>query len=378
MSNTRLMRLLTLCFAVGIFALLGEIGVRLFVKNADITPEVLKKHSVQYESVVFARHAFKQEPRLVERLTGRKKGLVWEINDKGYRGPNFTAKKPDGLIRIMVYGGSSVFDTESTKGRDWPHLVQERLRQTGLAQVEVINAGIMGHTAPESVGRLFAEGHIFQPDYVLIYNAWNDIKYFKSQESVLRSLRPYRERFDFRTHYANGVDRFLCEFSQLYTVLRRVYFKSKVDIGTEGIRNSRNQPSSVEPLVMNGFNQYRLAMELFVDLARNIKAVPILVTQARLPIEDGALDSQQRERIDYHHVGLNHDSLVETFNRLDAIVRDVAAKKGSLMVDASTHLSGKSWAFYDHVHFSPRGSDAMAEFLSRRLLSIMREERKGL
>ena len=51
-----------------------------------------------------------------------------------------------------MYGGSAAFDMMVSEGKDWPHLVQKKLRESGLANVEVINAGIMGHTALESVG----------------------------------------------------------------------------------------------------------------------------------------------------------------------------------------------------------------------------------
>jgi len=105
---------------------------------------------------------------------------MWEINEKGYRGHNFETKKPDGVIRIMVYGGSAAFDTMVSDGKDWPSQVEAKLRESGFPQVEVVNAGIMGHTSLESVARLFTEGFVFQPDYVVIYNGWNDIKYLNS------------------------------------------------------------------------------------------------------------------------------------------------------------------------------------------------------
>ena len=367
-------RVLTILLSFGALLFLGELGVRLFVKKANITPEILRNRSVHYEPVVFARHAFKQEARLIKHTFGSKKGLVWEMNEQGYRGPNFETKKPDGTVRIIIYGGSAAFDTKSTKGEDWPHRVQRKLRESGFPNVEVINAGIIAHTALESVGRLFTEGFAFQPDYVLIYNAWNDIKYFDSDKSALRTLQPSLQGFDPRIDYLNALDRWFCEGSHLYTVLRRIYYKKKLKFGKEGMRKSGDTQHSIEKLNPNGFRQYQLAMEVFVDLARNIGAEPILMTQARLVHESNDLTEKQQKRIDYHHVGLNHEALVETFNRVDAIVRKVASKKEALLIDASAHLSGKDWAFDDHVHFVPKGSEAMAQFLAKRLQHVFLEE----
>ena len=358
--------------SIGVVILLGEVGVRLFAKNGYITPEVLRNQSVQYEPVVFARHAFKQEAHMANIPFGRWKGLVWEINEQGYRGPNFETKKPDGTIRIIIYGGSATFDMRNTKGEDWPHRVQRILREWGFSNVEVINAGIPGHTALESVGKLFAEGHVFEPDYVLIYNAWNDIKYFSSPKTALRTIRPSARGLDPRIKYTNFLDRWLCEGSQLYTVLRRIYYKKKLKFGKEEMRTAGYTQNSIETLNPGGFRQYQLAMEVFVDLARNIGAEPILLTQARLVHESNNLDSQQQKRIDYHYARLSLDALVETFDRLDRIVRKVATEKGAILIDASAHLSGKEWAFDDHVHVMPKGSEALAQFVADHLQPILK------
>lgn len=71
----------------------------------------------------------------------------------------------------MIYGGSAAFDTKSTKGEDWPHRVEGKIWEAGFSNAEVINAGVIGHTALESVWRLFTEGYAFKPDFVLIFHA---------------------------------------------------------------------------------------------------------------------------------------------------------------------------------------------------------------
>jgi lysophospholipase L1-like esterase len=368
--------LITASITVSFAFLLGvsELGIRLFVNNGDVTPEILRDRSVQYDPAVFARHVFKQEERTITHASGSKKGVVWEINEKGYRGPNFEMEKPEGVIRIIVYGGSAAFDMMVSEGKDWPHLVQENLGKSGLANIEVINAGIMGHTALESVGRLFAEGFVFKPDFVLIYNAWNDIKYLTSKKTVLRTLRPWSAQFDPRIHYRNMLDRWLCERSQLYTVLRRIYYKNSLKIGKEGLFKVKDRPLSLSELNPTGFRQYQLALEMFVDLARNMGAMPLLMTQARLVDADNT--SSQRERIDYHHVGMSHEALVGSFDRFDSIVRKVAAEKQALLIDASAHLSGKDWAFYDHVHLdlAGKGSEVMAKFVAEGLQNVLRKK----
>ena len=345
----------------------GELGIRLFVKNGDVTPAVLQTRSVQYDPAIFARHVFTQEARTIEHVMGVKKGVVWEINEKGYRGPNFETKKPDGVIRIIVYGGSAAFDMMVSEGEDWPHLVERKLRDSGFSNVEVINAGIMGHTAIESVGRLFTEGFVYEPDYVMIYNAWNDIKYLTSPKTVLRTLRPSLQEFDPRIRYSSALDSWLCDVSQLYTVLRRIYYKTTFKINLEGLLKDEEQQFGMSEINPTGFHQYRLGIEMFADLAFNIGATPILVTQARLVHASNTF--AQKERLDYHHVRLTHETLLDVFDRFDTIVRDVATEKKAILIDASEQLTGKNWAFYDQVHFDleGRGSEVMSQLIADRL-----------
>jgi lysophospholipase L1-like esterase len=359
----------TALIAIGLLLILGEIGVRLFVESSGISPDIYRQQSLHYEPALFARHIFQAKVHSAQNAFGNKKGLHWDINDKGYRGPNFEEIKPKNTIRIIVYGGSAVFDTRTDKYSDWPRLVEKNLREAGFTQIEVINAGIPGHTAVESVGRLFTEGFRFSPDYVLLYNAWNDMKYFNAPQSFLRTVKPLLHQFDYRIHNINWLDRWLCNTSHLYNILRRVYFKKKTKIGREGIISSEARQDSESILQPLQFRQYQLAVEMFVDLARNIGALPILITQARMVHPDNT--DEQRKRIDYHHVGLDHDGILKTFSRQDAIIKDVGIRKKVTVFDASQEFSSKDWAFFDHVHFEPEGSQAMGQFISSKIQEVL-------
>jgi len=320
---------------------------------------LVRNRSLRYEPALYARHVLAKEAHKAVDSPVKGKGVNYEINKNGYRGEYFSPQKPRGVLRIIVYGGSVVFDIRAPEGESWPQIVQKGLRENGMKDVEVINAGIPGHTSLDSVGRLFTEGFSFKPDYVLIYNGWNDIKYFLSKETTLRTLKPRLQKFDPRIHYMGNIDQWMCETVHLYNVLRRIYFKKLYKIGKEGLEGSqtvRFPKTAINPLAIE---QYRLAMEVFVDLARNIGARPILMTQARLIHESSV--SSPRSKIDFHRVQLTPEALLETFNELDDLVRDVSMKKGVPLIDASAHLSGKDWVFEDHVHLHPPGSRALAQ-----------------
>jgi len=348
-----------------LFVIFGEIYVRLTTGDELLTPGERRHLSLRYRPAVFARHIL--ERREIEAVGWG--GGRWPINSKGYRGGDFPVAKPAGKIRIMFYGGSAVFDSFATDDQDWPHRIEKLLHDRGLTQVEVINAGIPGHASFDAVGRLFAEGHHFQPDYLVLYTGWNDIKTFHSPQTLLSRLKPYRELEDPRIHYTGNLDRALCNISRLYLLLRNHYYRTSLDIGGEGRRPPGDPVDKLSPAALR---QYKLNVETFVDLARNIGATPVLVLQARLVHRNNT--AEQRDKIRYSYVRLTHPLLCQAFEKIDTIIHEVAADKGVKVIGASSRLNGREEFFLDHVHLNLAGSAALAALVAPELAELIRRE----
>lgn len=164
----------------------------------------------------------------------------------------------------------------------------------------------------------------------------------------------------------------LCELSQLYLRLRARYYNWKYHIGNEGAIQSGEYTNEVNEL---GLKQYRLNVEMFVDLARNIHAFPILVTQARLVANDNT--DEEKSIIGYHYQKMKHQILVEAFEKTDDIIINVAKSKHVPIIDASNQMSGKDGYFSDHVHLSDRGSNKLAITISEYLFTLIKEQNIG-
>lgn len=343
---------------------IGEILVRKFSKTGYMTPEILKNLSLQYEGSIFSRTVFPQKVQDVK--SGN--GASLHINSKGYRGKELETIKPKGTIRIIFYGGSAVFDINASNGKDWPHRVEQIFKEKGFSNIEVINAGTPSHASFDSVGRLFSEGHIFSPDYVVLYDAWNDIKYFRTDEPISRFFKPYQESSDPLLNYQNFLDKFLSEHSQLYVRLRTKYYlwrfpRNDQGVEAEGVFLDKIRDSKLE--------QYKLNVEMFVDLARNIKAVPVLLTEARLVTEE--LNKNQEAKVHYNSAKLTHKAIYEAFQKTDDIIKDVARRKNVQLIDASSVISGKDEFFTDEVHTTEKGSEALAELVADEFIKLFRQ-----
>lgn len=372
LSPARQRLFVILAAALALLVVLGaaEICVRLLLRYNS--PDTLRDNSLQYRPSTFTRHLLEPDQEIdLDAAWGVRhgeqgSGRTYRINAMGFRGAPFSAEKPPGTCRLVVVGGSAVFDLGATEGQDWPHLVQARLHQAGHSEVEVINAGVPGHASSDAVGKIYGQLWLYQPDAILFYNAWNDIKSFTelSRHNPLAwQIQPHDPEADPFQNFQGPLDRLL-GFSQLYIKLRTRFLLSRHQLGLEGAVETpsagRREISSL------AFDQYRLQVALVVDASRNIGATPILLTQASLLAADNSADD--RARINYGYQGLDHDDLVRAFDTCNQIVRTIGIEKRVDVLDLATQLSGHSELFDDHIHTSRKGSHTLANAVTNHLL----------
>ena len=96
------------------------------------------------------------------------------------------------------------------------------------------------------------------------------------------------------------------------------------------------------------------------------------MTQARLAASDNT--DEQKSRIKYKFVRLEHDALVRTFERTDQIIYEVARAKDVQMIDASSPLTGREELWMDHVHSTDIGSEELAKLTARHISEILRNQ----
>lgn len=352
----------------------GEILVRLFFPYN--TPDTMRQFSLSYIPSAYARSLLEPVNDVVEvsaeKAWGAKNTNIhaskfYFINRHGYRGPSFEVPKPKGIQRIVILGGSTVFDQNAEEGNDWPRQVERILKDNGHPRAEVVNAGIPGHASSDSLGRLYTQIWQWEPDYVLVYHAWNDIKYFNEvsyDRPLINIIRPINPDADPFKTYQGTIDYVLTN-SQLYMKIRNKYFGWKYPHGSEGgIRAERRD--NVGDL---GVAQYRRNVELLVDASRNIGAVPILITQATLVSPTNS--NEDRDRIMYGYVGLSHEGILRAYEKCRQVIWDVAKQKQVVVLDLTPQLQGQSELFSDHDHTTAQGSRVIAHKVADYLASAL-------
>jgi lysophospholipase L1-like esterase len=258
------------------------------------------------------------------------------VNSHGTRGPEFSATKPPGTIRILSLGDSRTFGWGLAEEETYSSRL-ERLLQAHVgdrARIEVINAGVNAWSYPQMLVYFRERGLAFSPDLVVLADAnlWTQFSEQSSPEFVRSFLR--------RVWLKNFLRRFATYHYFIEIQLRDYYERHRskfipVDPRQDSLFPEQQQadPDAV----------FRDAIESLCRMAQTHGVRPVL---AYLPIEG-----------DW--------TLTNTPAPLRA-KRLAAEKTGTPFVDLTEVIRSEGKALYleaDPVHFNARGNDLIARRL---------------
>jgi len=333
-----------------------EVVLRIPTNGLRSSKELLDM-SIPFELSSFSRHQLGRFDHEWKDLNGNRKAVI----RNGYRGDPFTFEKKEDEIRIFILGGSQVFDIGNGYRKDWPHRIQESLHNRGFTNVNIINAGTPGHGSWDCVGRLWSEIHMLSPDYVIICNSWNDIKYFHVLSPEYSLLKKYPGMIN-ATHKPSNKLITLLERSKIYIALKQLKNRKLISqLGLEG-----KIPPDVnlkETYGKWGVDQFKLNLEIFINICKDRDIVPVLCTQPRLVSKENT-ESEKKliARCSVNTVRISHESLCKAFSDCDSVILDISNKECVPLLDLSKSFTGIGVLFVDPVHLTEIGSKRIAEY----------------
>jgi len=110
----------------------------------------------------------------------------------GYRGPEPPPLLPEGQKTILLIGGSSTYDLGLPDNQTWPSVLGRIFGE----KVRVINLGIPGHSTAEHIVLASMVAWKYQPDFIIYYIGWNDIRSSHVNESTDYSYFHRRKIFE--------------------------------------------------------------------------------------------------------------------------------------------------------------------------------------
>ncbi len=231
--------------------LLLEIGTRIwldFIAQEDVALEYSLYTYLSPNDQRYTRHHYLNYYPNPE----YKRGATYH-NSLGYRNKELPAKKPEGVYRIAVLGGSSTYDT-GIKDNEKTFTAQlEKILNSkyGYKNVQVVNAGVGGYNSWESLINLEFRVLDLEPDLVIVYHNTNDV------HARLVDPESYRGDDSGRRKQWDPPSIPLIEHSALFRILLR-----KSGISREiGIGNFVTPDTAYGPYNLEGHNPFDLLEE---------------------------------------------------------------------------------------------------------------------
>jgi hypothetical protein len=326
----------------------GEIVLRAFFPIA---------YSMDIRYVPDGHLGWRLEPDHRYRLAS---GGVCSINNLGYRYPrDLDVDKPGGSVRVVVLGGSAAFCYEVDDADTWAARLEVLLRGRYGDDVDVINAGVPGYDASASLVNYFYRAWALDPDVVLVYHTWNDLKLFHVIESG--HLR------DKEAFVAPNRLRKLLRHSQLAWRVRGVCREL-----LQGDRRENAWGDGEYASIPPEGRAHRWARRNFDDLALVLEkdgVVPVFASQAGLLSRDNVGDPAIRGLVRNDYARLPVDEVLQQWEAMTTIIAEAAYDNGVLFVDAYRTVPHKTECFHDHVHLTEEGNRYVAEAFYARMIA---------
>jgi len=363
----RIVRGLLLATVVAVLLLAGsEAALRAGLRLRDgAWPRT--KTAAFYDQIEILRRIYRRHAYL---NTGPSEGGRAEVfgkratlNRLGYRSPERPRAKPDGVVRILVSGGSTTFDVlADDDASTWPNLLEARLR-TGGHPIEVWNAGFPGWTSQENVISLAIRDQDLAPDLAILYQGANDL-----QPAAHQPFDPmYEHGHAELTRRALGLELPPPSWlgrSLLVEKLRELAngpadpWRSleRPDLA-DVPRRSQIAPESVAVFERN--------VRSFAALARSRGARVLLVTQpVRIRAAQRAADLAW---LAGWYPGLKPETVPQELERLNDVLRRLGSEGIGTLADADHDISWSDGDFGDPLHYTGEGRRKLVEYLAPRV-----------
>lgn len=293
-----------------------------------------------------------------------------------FNGPPFSPKKPEGVWRIVVMGGSVVWGSGVDKSDDTFSARLNSILNSKIksGKIEVINAGQPGYNSTQELILLQQEIIGYEPDLVIFFDGFNDIGLATRWSENLMNGVYYQAPYN----YPIMRDKVLSPQKTTRTVVRDFIMLSHFLAQMEHIvaRAPKNtqfvpiKPQELKQFLTKSSSRYRenLDAALLLLQDKNIQAVSAI--QPMILWKNNLSDDERKlGMIPYA------DLLAEFYPPLFEMGRIVSEKRGRLFWNYADIFRDLPETIYiDAVHFNSRGHEIIANDMAQRILPLLPQE----
>ena len=296
---------------------------------------------------------------------GGKNYVSIHTNEDGFLMPDFIKKEGSQIITISFLGGST---TECFWVKDllrFPYLVGKKIADTYNISVKIINSGTSASTVHNALNILLNKIINYNPDIVIMMHAVNDAGLLMEtgdyRANMVKSVKFSLFDYFSSKSYLMGFFRHLRAQFLIRNLHRSVYLN--------GVMNKDNAKTGKidSDKLDSALIQFRIRLLMFVDIVRDMNAIPILMTQPYYgKVEYALTDKGKRTFLS----GINY---IDIFNEQ---IKKVAKEKKCLLIDLEEELGKNTKYFYDWIHYSDEGSQRVTDIILQHLKEVIPEKIK--
>jgi len=280
------------------------------------------------------------------------------INSLGFRGPEIEVPKPSGRLRIGFIGASTTYCAEVSNDKNvWADIVTSELTSRFPAlSIDYINGGVSGYTTKTSLINLKNRVMPLNPDIVIIYHATNDLSQETRHLAEIAGLKKINLEKE-------------ASWLGKYSLLWQLVEKNLALINLQST-SSESDKLNFDPQLIG--KDFRQNLEELVDLAYKEGARLVVLVTFSIHLRDGMTVDQQNTAMmsaRYYMPYISTHDYSASFKRYNQIIKEVAEKKGALLVENENSIPGDLQHFNDSVHFTDLGSQLQADRIVSALIN---------
>lgn len=313
-------------------------------------------HSLKYGTATIINSLYYDQKSGLNIPTPNSRTKSISINSLGFRGPEIEVPKPLNRLRFGFIGASTTYCAEVSNNKNvWADIVVQQIKSHfPNLSVDYVNGGVSGYTTSTSLINLEKRVMPLDPDIVVIYHATNDL----SQET-----RHLAEMAGLKKINLEKEASWLAKYSLLWRLVEK-----NLDLITLQLTSNESDKLNFNPQSIG--EDFRQNLEKLVDLAYNKGARLVVLVTFSTHLRDGMTIDQQNTAMmsaRYHMPYITTHDYSASFKHYNQIIKEVAKKKGALLVADENSIPGDPQHFVDSVHFTDLGSQLQAN----RIVSVL-------
>lgn len=298
--------------------------------------------------------------------------IVHTRNSLGFRGEN-PPRDFDQHLTVVAVGGSSTECMYLSDGKDWPAIVARGLKSS-FPSLWMNNAGLNGHSTFGHLVLLRQHLLALRPKVIVLMAGINDIARDDLSGYDMMQLGP-QSTMEVLAQYSAVASATLNSW-RAWKASRAGLLHSQIDLRSWPWQNVERRPDAMGLLNLHRrkfLPGYQQRLQLLTRLCREANITLVLVTQPTLygpGIDDDT-------GIDLGRIAVSPDEAVngalawEILELYNDVMREVGKREDVFVIDLARLLPKSSRLFYDFMHFTPQGSERVAQIVTPPLCAYL-------